>query len=562
MEIDSSRSLVAVAIVLSSSIVLFGVASNAHALTVITVDDEDSCIALPTTGGSAIWNSDTGSCTIPEEATLQVAADEVLDLRVLLINAGIINNLQGGIIEIAPDNRMIVLLELNNFGTINIRAGAELLMADAFFYNAPSGIVNNSGEIVGTSDNPRFTNEGTINNQESGTIRIHDEMRLFNDPQGVINNHGFMHINLIGLVNNGTLNNYATANLVCSDEGGLCDLTASSRQGTLNNFGLIDVTSSFDTLHNVETISNSGEIRINNVEQPGEQLDDLVNDGTIINNPDGVIENLGRFSNPGVIDNQGVIANHCGATFDNSGTFTGNPVQSADDTRKPFIEIVSIIEVGTSAGSETLRIEGTTNDNGDDCGVQKVEVKVKDSVTFELFKKYELATVGAPDDGGVSRWTHEVTLDEEREYAIVARATDNAGNHNWYLTTFRVDFDAEPDLSRPTIHITTPVGPTVTITGPASGVTLDLEGTAADVGRGVARVQVKIIDQNTGELFSGYTLATATGPAGEDDYATWEKQLTFAQEGDYKVTARATDEVGKRDWSQVLVRVEFTDENL
>lgn len=61
MEIDSSRSLIAVAIVFSSTLVLVGVAYDALALTVITVDDEDSCLALLVSGGTAIW-TESNSC--------------------------------------------------------------------------------------------------------------------------------------------------------------------------------------------------------------------------------------------------------------------------------------------------------------------------------------------------------------------------------------------------------------------------------------------------------------------------------------------------------------------
>ena len=75
-------------------------------------------------------------------------------------------------------------------------------------------------------------------------------------------------------------------------------------------------------------------------------------------------------------------------------------------------------------------------------------------------------------------------------------------------------------------------------------------------------MEVKINDPRTLQVLSGYTPATATGPNGEDDYSTWEKQLTFDEEGHYRVTARATDESGNRNWFHVFVVVEFTDENL
>ncbi len=223
------------------------------------------------------------------------------------------------------------------------------------------------------------------------------------------------------------------------------------------------------------------------------------------------------------------------------------------------MSITSIIDVeidGDTSPGARIRIEGSASDNGDGCGVEIVEVKVKDPVTFELFRRYEISTPLETDDW--TTWTQDIILEEERDYAIVARATDKAGNQNWYLTTFRVDFNAEPDRTSPIVDITSPPEHIVTITGPASGVTLNLEGTTSDVGRGVARVEVKINDPHTLQLLSGYTAATATGPDGEDDYSTWEKQLTFDQEGEYRLTARATDESGNRNWSHIVVKVEFT----
>ena len=70
-------------------------------------------------------------------------------------------------------------------------------------------------------------------------------------------------------------------------------------------------------------------------------------------------------------------------------------------------------------------------------------------------------------------------------------------------------------------------------------------------------MEVKINDPITLKLLSGYTPAIATGPAGEYDYTTWEKQLIFDQEGTYRVTARAADESGNWNWAHVLVKVEF-----
>jgi len=255
----------------------------------------------------------------------------------------------------------------------------------------------------------------------------------------------------------------------------------------------------------------------------------------------------------------------CGAVLNNSGTIRGNAIVEVpcspceNDNLEPLVSITSLLDVEANertSGVATFRIAGTASDSGDGCGVEIVEVKVKDPITFTLIKKYEAAIPAATDYW--STWTHEITFDREGDYSIVARATDKAGNKNWFWSTFKLEFDAEADETRPTVKITSP-DTSVAITGPSSGVALDLAGTAFDAGRGVARVEVKINDPDTLELISGYKLATATGPDAQDDYSTWEKQLTFDQEGTYRVTARATDESGNRNWSHILVKVEFTD---
>lgn len=77
--------------------------------------------------------------------------------------------------------------------------------------------------------------------------------------------------------------------------------------------------------------------------------------------------------------------------------------------------------------------------------------------------------------------------------------------------------------------------------------TVNLEGLAFDAGRGAAWVEVKINDPTTLQLLTGYTPSRATGPGREDDFSTWEKQLTFDEEGTYRITARATDEAGNQN---------------
>ena len=126
------------------------------------------------------------------------------------------------------------------------------------------------------------------------------------------------------------------------------------------------------------------------------------------------------------------------------------------------------------------------------------------------------------------------------------------------------DGDEEDDDTRPTVRITSPenshnkIG---TITGPESGVTLRLKGTASDADSGVEKVEVKINDPTTLKLLRGYKPATATGPHGEDDYSTWATKVTFDEEGTYRLCARATDEAGNKFWYVIFVKMEFDEED-
>lgn len=124
------------------------------------------------------------------------------------------------------------------------------------------------------------------------------------------------------------------------------------------------------------------------------------------------------------------------------------------------------------------------------------------------------------------------------------------------------DSDNEADDTRPTVRITSPEKSPqkiVTITGPASGVNFDLEGTAFDDESGIDKVEVKVNDAGTLQLLRGYETAIATGPDGDGDFSTWSKKLTFDEEGTYRMCARATDEAGNPNWWHVLVKVEFDD---
>jgi len=102
--------------------------------------------------------------------------------------------------------------------------------------------------------------------------------------------------------------------------------------------------------------------------------------------------------------------------------------------------------------------------------------------------------------------------------------------------------------TKPTIAITSPSGG-ASITGPSTGVTINVSGTASDSDNGVKIVEVKT---------SRTVPATAT-PKAPGDWSTWTYTLTATQEGSYTVYARATDFSGNQKVTSVKIQVIFAD---
>jgi len=350
MMLRSCHTLVAVIISLLSVIVLSGFTYDAHAATVITVDDEDSCLALPLSGGTATWdmhdNGGTATCTIPDGATLQIDADEVLDLHVSLSptnnvdTTGTITNMQGGIINVYSGAslrsfRFDGVASLDNHGTINIRAGAGASFDG--LQNHPTGIVNNNGNLAmaGLGCCPGNDNYGTINNYADGVISLFGDGNFRNNAKGVINNHGLMFQDTSAETGKfhsaGVINNYGEVAANANTAPG----------GLFNNFGTIEIGSS-QQLHIQGHLSNHGDIRNGD----GRIFND--DGGSIVNQAVGSIANFDQFINSGSINNEGVISNYCGITFTNSGSITGNPVENACESVPPAITAPADVTLTTT----------------------------------------------------------------------------------------------------------------------------------------------------------------------------------------------------------------------
>ena len=109
-----------------------------------------------------------------------------------------------------------------------------------------------------------------------------------------------------------------------------------------------------------------------------------------------------------------------------------------------------------------------------------------------------------------------------------------------------------PDTTVPTVAITSP-SDGATISGPSTGVTVAVAGTASDEsgGSGIQKVEVQVGS-------NPLKLATATGPGGSADWSTWSASDVVTSTGSTTILARATDNAGNTKDSTINVTVAFT----
>lgn len=108
------------------------------------------------------------------------------------------------------------------------------------------------------------------------------------------------------------------------------------------------------------------------------------------------------------------------------------------------------------------------------------------------------------------------------------------------------------DTTAPTVGITSPADGG-TVSGPSTGVTVAVTGTASDEsgGSGIQKVEVKVGS-------NPFKLATATGPGGSGDWSTWSASDVVTSSGNTTITARATDNAGNTKDATITVTVEFS----
>jgi hypothetical protein len=106
------------------------------------------------------------------------------------------------------------------------------------------------------------------------------------------------------------------------------------------------------------------------------------------------------------------------------------------------------------------------------------------------------------------------------------------------------------DTTAPTVAITSPANG-ATISGPSTGVPVNVAGTASDNsgGSGIQKVEVKVGSANA------FKLATPTAP---NDWSTWSASDTVSTEGSHTITARATDNAGNTKDATITVTVAFS----
>jgi len=151
---------------------------------------------------------------------------------------------------------------------------------------------------------------------------------------------------------------------------------------------------------------------------------------------------------------------------------------------------------------------------------------------------YQTATPKSTGDW--STWSTKLSITTTGTHKIQARATDNAGNQNWYSVTISVTGTVTADTTAPAIKITSPAANQKLAKG-----TITITGTASDTGSGVKTVQVHVDS-------GSYVTAT---PKSTGDWSTWSAQLKITSGGTHKIQARATDNAGNQNWYSVSISV-------
>ncbi len=235
----------------------------------------------------------------------------------------------------------------------------------------------------------------------------------------------------------------------------------------------------------------------------------------------------------------GGAATHTINTPASTTAYTANYEKTTIDTIEPTVAITSpsnnAVISGPSSGV-SVPISGTASDLS---GIMKVIVKV-DSGTY--------ATVIPATPGDYSQWTISHIIKTAGTHTITAKAYDNAGNYQWHTLSVKISFnDVSQDTIQPTVAITSPSNG-ATLSGPSSGVSINVAGSASDSGSGIKNVLVRV---DTG----AYLDVTPSSP---NNYSSWTRSLTISTSGLHTITVKANDNAGNSQWHTINVNISFT----
>jgi hypothetical protein len=208
---------------------------------------------------------------------------------------------------------------------------------------------------------------------------------------------------------------------------------------------------------------------------------------------------------------------------------------------EPFfrLRIISPANGATIPGPSTgvpITVSGTADDA--EQIIQKIEVR------FPPPNQIIQATPSSPNDW--SKWSASGTITTEGPHTITAIGTDINGNAQTSRVTITISFTTSPDVNPPSVKITSPANED-SVSGPPTGVVINVKGTASDPGSGLQQIEVKI----------GPNSFKIAKPFQVDDWSEWSASDTITTEGLHTITAKATDRAGIPKEDSVTIKVLF-----
>jgi hypothetical protein len=575
------------------------------------LDGESSCLALPVTGGSAVWDASTSTCTIPTDTTLAFE---------FIIASGVQLNNFGEVVTSTPAvefGRVINHGTINNFGEF----GGTII-------NEPTGVVENS-VLLNIGAFSTLFNKGTVVNIEEGFLKVGGGIN--NDVNGHLTNYGRMeHTNNDGDdLNQGLIDNFGEISNKNDNtfENGLTGTINNHAGAVLNSFG--------ERFNNRGTINNLAGGVINHEFELG-----FINFNTALIVNDGTI-NVGCFT---IINNQGIIrgnpvTNVCvqnpdqppGIIAPTSVSLTTTTTQtdicnnlnvidataSGSDVNVPPNAVDNNLSTRWSAFGKgswiTLDLGASSNlaNAKTICGLDItwyqgntrtnnfiISVSIDGTFFKEVFSGTSSGTTLAqerydfPDSlanyvrvtvngNSVNNWASITEIDAtgytslgfpkyHDEVDVYPLVQNNAPSNAFPLgtttvtwtakdsqgstatSTQQVTFSGPADTTKPNVAITSPSNG-ATLSGPAPSLVVNIAGTASDSGSGVQKVELRTT--KNGVVIHPYSLVT---PASLGNWATWSKSLTFTQDGTYNIVVRATDNAGNIQWHVISVQIALT----